>query len=57
MRLGFVIDPKFSDVTRVHDWRNHVPKDIKEMWYGLSFETKVIVYRMASEMADQEEWD
>jgi hypothetical protein len=49
--------PEFENAGRVHDWRNHVPDDIKEVWGQLSYEAKFIAAYVADEAAGKEEWD
>lgn len=49
--------PEFGREGRVHDWRNHVPDMVKGAWESLSMETRFVVYAMAKEQANNEEWD
>jgi len=56
-RDGNIDDPKFDEAKRVHDWRNHVPFDMKDMWTRLSKETRLVIAIMAAEAADEEHWD
>lgn len=52
-----LINPEFDKNERVHDWRNHVPSEIKELWPQLSMETRLAIAFMAEEIASNEEWD
>lgn len=49
--------PKWDAALRTHDWRNYISYDIREAWPNLSLETKTVVYRVAQEVADDEDWD
>lgn len=33
-------DPEFSKAQKVHDWRNHVPGDIRTVWHLLTSREK-----------------
>jgi hypothetical protein len=50
-------DPEFSKATRVHDWRNYVPVEIKQEWNHLTEREKKIVFLLANEQANAEIWD
>ena len=52
-----LFNPEWGEVSRVHDWRNHIPKDVKSAWDTLSIEARYIAYYNAEISADQEEWD
>lgn len=47
----------FEDVTRVHDWRNHIPAEIGELWPALSRESRLVAAIMAQIAAENEEWE
>lgn len=51
-------DP-FSDppIGRVHDWRNHVPDEIVEVWGELPPIARAAVYFIAARSAGAENWD
>ena len=52
-----IFSEDFSAVGRVHDWRSHVPHDIRPLWMKLSEETRLALYIAAKEQADSEVWD
>lgn len=54
---GSIEDPHFAEATRVHDWRNYVPGEIRTAWPHLSTETRMAVFLLAEEMAGREEWE
>lgn len=54
---GTLDDPEFDKATRVHDWRNYVPEEIRAVWGQLSKETRAAVFLMADMQASSEEWD
>lgn len=47
----------FNDVSRVHDWRNYVPDEIKEVWDNLTERERKLIFIMCEPIADREEWD
>lgn len=49
--------PEFSNADRVHDWRNHVPNELQDLWSELSMETRLAIAFMAEELANSEEWE
>jgi len=49
--------PKWEEASKVHDWRNYIPKELREEWNNLDLSTKVIVFLFAEERAGYEEWD
>ena len=49
--------PEFEKADRVHDWRNHVPGEIKQVWETLTEREKTLVAFVAIESAESEEWD
>lgn len=50
-------NPDWDGATKVHEWRNHVPDELKKMWFELSTEARVVLYYMAEKLASAEEWD
>lgn len=50
-------NPNFHKAGRVHDWRNHVPYDIKKIWKELSVEERKVIAFFAEEKASDEDWD
>jgi len=49
--------PNFCLAGKCHDWRNHVPSIIKDIWDELSKDAKAVAFLMASRLADREEWE
>ena len=47
----------FNKVTRVHDWRNHVPTALIESWSILTDRERRIIRATAEIAADKEEWN
>ena len=52
-----ILRPSWSDVGRVHDWRNYIPDAMRERWFMLSPDARVAAYIMATDLAHSEEWD
>lgn len=50
-------DPQFKEASRVMDWRNHVPYEIKKVWDKLSLEEKKVIAYFAENGAQREDWD
>ena len=50
-------NPNWEYTGRVHDWRNHVSEEIKDMWDTFTDNQKQALFRRAEEEADREEWD
>jgi len=49
--------PEWEKATKVHDWRNHVPEHIREMWFTFTQEQRYALYAWADELAGREEWE
>ena len=52
-----VENPDWDSRGKVHDWRNHVPPEIRDVWHMLGHEARLIAYAMAEDVAGNEEWD
>lgn len=50
-------DPRWSEATKVHDWRNHVPERIQELWSTFTDEQRIALVEWADELAGREEWE
>lgn len=55
--LAGLDDPEWSEAGKVHDWRNHVPEEVRELWETLDFAGRYCVALMAIKHADNENWD
>ncbi len=55
--LNVLFNPEWTKAERVHDWRNHVPETLKQVWPALCLDVKVLVYMEAIEAANNENWD
>lgn len=49
--------PDFTRTSKCHDWRNHVPHSLRDIWHALSAEAKGAVFVCADDAASMEEWD
>lgn len=47
----------FEDYEKVHDWRNYVIYEWKNNWNQFTEREKKIIYAMAKEQSDSEDWD
>lgn len=52
-----LINPGWEDKGRIHNWRNYVDGDMKELWDSLSEETRLLILVQAEHQASREEWD
>lgn len=50
-------EPKWELRGNVHDFRNHVPSRIREVWGSLGDEARAVAVLIAQQAADNEEWD
>ena len=55
--LEMIDAPNWANARKVHDWRNHVPDGIVELWDFLDRDSKLVAFLMALERAEAEEWD
>jgi hypothetical protein len=52
-----LLNPKFDEKTKIHDWRNYVPLMIEAAWFDLTLRERALIYFLAKMQADYEEWD
>lgn len=52
-----ILFTSWSDLCRVHDWRNYIPEEMRDRWLLLSPDARVVAYVLAAEWASREEWD
>jgi hypothetical protein len=50
-------NPSWSEVSKIHDWKNYVSDDLKSIWITFSDEQRQIIAANFNEMASREEWD
>ena len=55
--LESVNHPRMEQRGEVHDWRNHVDGDIRDLWPAMSLQTRCAITLMAMQCAEDEEWD
>ena len=49
--------PEWSKRTRVHDWRNYISEEVREMWHTFTDEQKAALARQANIEASMENWE
>ena len=49
--------PKWHEATRVHDWKNSVPIDIRNVWHEFHDAHKARLAVWAEELSDLEHWE
>ena len=52
-----VVNPRFEDAGKIHDWRNHVLESWVENWTEFSVRERELIIIMAEQQANKEEWD
>lgn len=56
-------DPQWGDTgathrfRRVHDWRSHVPDEVRLIWHTFSPEQRTALVNWADDLASSEIWD
>lgn len=55
--IGHLDQPHFDKARRVHDWRNYIPDEIREVWSSMTVESRVVTYILAEKQANAEDWD
>ena len=49
--------PEWDEGGRVHNWRNHVPQQLRDIWDTFTEVQKKILYDTFDEIAGNERWD
>jgi hypothetical protein len=52
-----ILNPAWGKARRTHDWRNHVPDEVKAAWPLLTPDARVVAYVISCKLADREIWD
>lgn len=50
-------DDTFGRTGRIHDWRNHVPLSVIDIWETLTLRERFVAALVAQNMAEREEWE
>ena len=50
-------NPKWNEVSRVHNWRNYANEGIIREWNGFSVRQKIMISSMLNDIAGKEHWD
>lgn len=51
------LTPTWDEGGRVHNWRNHVPKNVRAVWGTFTPDQKLALALWADDLADREEWE
>ncbi|WP_170066073.1 hypothetical protein [Novosphingobium guangzhouense] len=51
------VHPQWGEARQVHDWRNHIPEEIRDIWGTFSVGQRAALHAWAEDLADMEEWD
>lgn len=49
--------PEWDNTRKCHDWKNHVPPYIQDIWHHFGMEQQQKLARWADDLASMEEWD
>lgn len=52
-----VSNPAWMRASVVHDWRNHINQDIRDMWDTFTPDQQLALSKQAQTLADNENWD
>jgi hypothetical protein len=55
--LASISGPNWEARNRIHDWRNHVPSELRGLWFRLSFDARIVAMLFAMALADDEVWE
>jgi hypothetical protein len=51
------LNPKWINTTRVHDWRNYISDDLRDIWDTFTDKQKEIIAKNADDQASNEHWE
>lgn len=51
------LNPDWGNATKVHDWRNHVPLEIRSIWETFTMDQRQSLFKWAYDLASREEWE
>lgn len=54
---GDPVNPAWDEPWEVHNWRNYINEELREMWETFTPEQKLAIARMAEQLARNEDWD
>ena len=57
MYKGLALNPEWENTTKVHDWRNYINDDLRNIWETFTDKQKEIIAKNADELASIEDWD
>lgn len=49
--------PDWGSAEKCHEWKNHVPADVADMWATFTEPQRFALFLWAHELASREEWD
>lgn len=50
-------DPQWELAERIHDWRNYVPEEVRNLWSTFTTVQQLALFDWADGQASNEEWD
>lgn len=55
--ISYLDKTVFTNMGTAHEWRNYIPDRVIKIWKELTHKERLLVYLIASEASDREEWD
>lgn len=52
-----IVNPQWESGGRVHNWKNYVPDDLKDIWHKFSKEQLIVLVETFDTIASNEEWE
>ena len=52
-----VDDPQWEHPGKVHDWRNHVGRQVRAIWHTFTPEQRMVLAADADDRAGAEQWE
>jgi hypothetical protein len=49
--------PCWQEAGRMHDWRNHIPEQLRRAWQRMPESARVAAYIVSAHEAEREDWD
>lgn len=50
-------NPNWSNISRVHDWKNYISDEVADTWDEFTEKQKMSIARMANDTASNENWE
>lgn len=51
------LNPNWRNTHKVHDWRNYISEEVRNMWETFNEQQKIALMNQANQQAECEDWD